>query len=760
MAGRDVERLKHFLAMITRKSGGIEGQIAALAERPATTMAGGLESASPLPGPAELARRGMESLALGREPTNAEYLGLEAIINAELRPAVDIAGGTFTVTHPLWKRLSDDAAIRGRIEAAIPSIGRVELPGSTRYPYGGTGFVVGDGLIMTNRHVAELFATGLGDRRLAFIDGAKAGIDFLREFGQPTGTTLMVRKVVMIHPYWDMALLAVDGLPATRAPLKLALQDARDLAGRDIFVVGYPAFDPRNPTDVQQNLFNGRFGVKRLQPGELQGGTQAASFGKLVRAATHDCSTLGGNSGSAVIDLETGQVLGLHFGGQYQQQNFCVPASELARDSRVIDTGIVFAATPDGGPNDWNAWWQRADATETASDATSAASAPASAAVAASAPASPGSASVAAAPGGGATVIVNIPLRVAISFGAASVGDGSGAARTVESVADFGLEALREPRHDEEYTSRTGYDPAFLDDPDRNGAHTPVHVAMPQASDPHVLARTRGGDDILHYQNFSIRMHAKRRLALVTASNVTQAPALRRPEPNEDYTRKGLTGLGKNDQERWFLDPRLDKKFQVPDVFLTKDRQAFDKGHIVRREDVAWGATYALVRRANGDTYHVTNCSPQVAGFNQSSRGEDNWGDLENHVLAQAASERLCVLAGPVLDPADAVFFGVGDANTTLRAKIPSRFWKVIVARVADGIAAYGFVLEQDLDDVQFEFVVPGNFAPVMHPIADIEALTGVTFGASIRAADQYDTVRGAETAARGGARRKRVTRR
>jgi endonuclease G len=175
---------------------------------------------------------------------------------------------------------------------------------------------------------------------------------------------------------------------------------------------------------------------------------------------------------------------------------------------------------------------------------------------------------------------------------------------------------------------------------------------------------------------------AKRRLAFVTASNVTKERKLGRPDPDEDYTRKGLSGLGKNDQERWFIDPRMDARFQLPDVFFTKDRKAFDKGHIVRRDDIAWGKTYATLRRANGDSYHVTNCSPQVEGFNRSGSGVDNWGDLENHVLSEAANERLCVFAGPVLDDGDRVFIGKGDGGSILRAKIPSRFWKVIVARV------------------------------------------------------------------------------
>ena len=211
MARRDVERLRDYLSLISKKRGGIKAQIAALKAQPELVSPGGLESVTAEPPPVTLAVRGLEKIDRNREPSAPEIAGLEAIINEDLRPAVDVIDGKFSITHPLWKQLSTDAAIRQRIEDVIPSIGRIELPGNRRIPYGGTGFVVGDGLIMTNRHVAEIFAQGLGDKRLSFIDGSKAGIDFLREQGRSTGPTLMVRKVVMIHPFWDMAILAVDG---------------------------------------------------------------------------------------------------------------------------------------------------------------------------------------------------------------------------------------------------------------------------------------------------------------------------------------------------------------------------------------------------------------------------------------------------------------------------------------------------------------------------------------------------------------------
>ena len=274
-----------------------------------------------------------------------------------------------------------------------------------------------------------------------------------------------------------------------------------------------------------------------------------------------------------------------------------------------------------------------------------------------------------------------------------------------------------------------------------------------------MLAKTKDGRDVLDYQNFSIRMHAQRRLALVTASNITREAGLRRPDPSQDYTRRGLTGLGKSDHEQWYPDPRLETRYQLPDIFFIKDRGAFDKGHIVRREDVAWGETYDLIVRANGDSFHVTNCSPQVASYNRSNLGVDNWGNLENVVFSEASSERLCVFAGPLLDPSDQVFVGTGDGGQQLLARIPTRFWKVIVSRVGDGIAAFGFVLEQDLSKVDWEFAVPAAFIPYLTKLSDIEAMTGVTFSPRLRDADQFGTTRGPDIAQRAGARIRKSSR-
>lgn len=79
-------------------------------------------------------------------------------------------------------------------------------------------------------------------------------------------------------------------------------------------------------------------------PGFLTGFAEVMTGWKsTLVATTHDASTLGGNSGSAVLDLTAGQVLALHFGGRYRVANYGVPAWELAQDRRIVELGVSFA---------------------------------------------------------------------------------------------------------------------------------------------------------------------------------------------------------------------------------------------------------------------------------------------------------------------------------------------------------------------------------------------------------------------------------
>jgi hypothetical protein len=55
-------------------------------------------------------------------------------------------------------------------------------------------------------------------------------------------------------------------------------------------------------------------------------------------------------------------VVGLHFGGRYLDINYGVPASKLARDSRIIDAGVAFAGKASGGTPPWQASWSANEA--------------------------------------------------------------------------------------------------------------------------------------------------------------------------------------------------------------------------------------------------------------------------------------------------------------------------------------------------------------------------------------------------------------
>jgi endonuclease G len=179
-------------------------------------------------------------------------------------------------------------------------------------------------------------------------------------------------------------------------------------------------------------------------------------------------------------------------------------------------------------------------------------------------------------------------------------------------------------------------------------------------------------------------------------------------------------------------------------VFYSKDRGAFDKGHLVRRDDVCWGTTFDDIQKGNGDTYHVTNCSPQIKQFNQGSQGEDNWGDLESHVQKATKQdlEKVVIYAGPLFKANDRWFNGKDD-DGTVRVQIPSRYWKIVVNKGPSGPQAYGFVLEQDVRAItEEEFFVTEEWIGAMKRISEIEAaLRGWVSLEALKPIDQFDAV-------------------
>ncbi len=338
---------------------------------------------------------------------------------------------------------------------------------------------------------------------------------------------------------------------------------------------------------------------------------------------------------------------------------------------------------------------------------------------------------------------VTLPLQ----FDVQMVGDSAKLLRDAQSMlTDSGglaIEVTKEPIIDRDYSNRQGYDDNFMG----------TLLRMPRPRFSSRVAKMEDNSFRIPYQHFSVIVQKQRRLALITGANVDGRVQARRPDlnrPDSDYTRKGLGGFAQNDREKWALDPRILEQFQLPDRFYNKDRQSFDKGHLVRRDIVCFGDNYAEVQRANGDSYHVTNCSPQVLQFNRSNQ-QGIWGKLENHVMDHAESQKLCVFSGPIFKDDDPVFKGVDD-DEDIVVKIPRNFWKVVVAINNGALQAYAFKLEQDLSGVRFEEFVPGIFKTHMISLQDLEDESGeVRFYTEMKSADQFGSVNANELFRREG---------
>jgi V8-like Glu-specific endopeptidase len=255
----------------------------------------------------------------------------EERIIAHARPVMRIRENKLTgewVGEPesdIWKEAIENA--HERLDAAIPSVGRIELTNSER-SWVGTGWLIDNDIIVTNRHVAEEFARPDGNGSFVFRRGYASGkissdIDFLEEENRADEDEHPIDRILLICDDYDVAFLRVR--PATgkgRLPRPLELADNVEV---DMIVgaVGYPARDPSiNDQKLVWKVFGDVYEKKRFAPGRIKSVDE-----ELLR---HDCSTLGGNSGSVLIDFETGKAVGLHYGGFFDDSaNVAVPASRL-----------------------------------------------------------------------------------------------------------------------------------------------------------------------------------------------------------------------------------------------------------------------------------------------------------------------------------------------------------------------------------------------------------------------------------------------
>ncbi|MCP1487814.1 endonuclease G [Pseudomonas fluorescens] len=305
----------------------------------------------------------------------------EAIIKLVGRPSMLVSNDRVEL-QPLPKLPPQTSTLIRGVEQWIPSVGRIEFR-NHHMAWGGTGWVVehsGAGtLVVTNRHVAKLVALRNADGTGVFLRNTSgirmgAAIDFREEVHSQVGDnsrTVALTKVQYLadDASADVALLLIEAADfALPTPMQL-IEDTESVQINDLVaLIGYPAYDSRNNADAQANYFGQLYEVKRFAPGLIMqppGANQVLSY---------DCTSLGGNSGSPVIRLSDGKVVGLHFSGAYLQENSAVPAArirELVRGLRPVSvqlqaqahtTALVEAA--DGSHN--AAWFSQRKGFDTA----------------------------------------------------------------------------------------------------------------------------------------------------------------------------------------------------------------------------------------------------------------------------------------------------------------------------------------------------------------------------------------------------------
>jgi len=211
-----------------------------------------------------------------------------------------------------------------------------------------------------------------------------------------------------------------------------------------------------------------------------------------------------------------------------------------------------------------------------------------------------------------------------------------------------------------------------------------------------VLPVPGNADARLDYEHFSIVMSKSRRLALFTGVNIDGNASVSVPRGGDP----------------WAFDGRIPEAAQAGDELYANND--FDRGHLVRREDPNWGPTASI---ANRDTFHFTNCAPQLSAFNQRT-----WLSLEDYILSRTrrVGERASVFTGPVFRPDDPVYRGIA---------IPLAYWKVVAFIHDDGRpSASAYLIDHDVDLTEHTLLF-GAFKTYQRSVTAIEGLTDLDFG-------------------------------
>jgi len=205
-------------------------------------------------------------------------------------------------------------------------------------------------------------------------------------------------------------------------------------------------------------------------------------------------------------------------------------------------------------------------------------------------------------------------------------------------------------------------------------------------------------NNIAPYVNYSVAMSQSRGLLYFAAANID-----------------GALFKKASRIDNWRKDDRIDFAFQLGEELYKAPQSNFDRGHMVKREDVQWGRTVQEAQNAADSTFYYVNAVPQHADLNQKI-----WLALEDYILHTESVQnnlRICVFTGPVLAATDPVFVTKVDGR---EIQLPVLFWKVVVFTKGDNqLYRVGFLMGQKALLLQDHIIKPKT-APQATLITDL----------------------------------------
>lgn len=294
-----------------------------------------------------------------KRPSKLSRIGLEALVLLSGRPALRVRGDRIDLADRRASEWHDRLFLLidgGFLQDRFRSVGRIDIDSI----HVGTGFVVGPGMVLTNRHVLQEIAAPI-PRRDDPDGWVLLSDDVIIDFAEaPSSQTAASRfriksvlgagakeidEDIIDFSRLDAALLEVESLndsgKALPAPSALVRDQSKADRRREMMVIGYPARPSTLPLDESggidtgvtarlNQLFGTDYGTKYAAPGEI--------IGVDDWVLKHDATTLGGNSGSCVIGLsDPTQVIGLHFGGHWLKENFAHAIGKVGASNTFLD---------------------------------------------------------------------------------------------------------------------------------------------------------------------------------------------------------------------------------------------------------------------------------------------------------------------------------------------------------------------------------------------------------------------------------------